>query len=128
MNKNKIKEYIENQFVEDYEEIYKFMIDVNETLEKMSFHKYESYNQFCIDIENSILGTFIDSKIQTLTPKLIVVALNNMIKYKILKDDDYENKIRQYFDDPDSVVDDINKLKLKNLKIIENNFTTPKQL
>ena len=64
MNKNKIKEYIENQFVEDYEEIYKFMIDVNETLEKMSFHKYESYNQFCIDIEDSILETFIDSKIQ----------------------------------------------------------------
>lgn len=125
MNKNKIKEYIENQFVEDYEEIYKFMIDVNETLENMSFHKYESYNQFCIDIENSILETFIDSKIQTLTPKLIVVALNNMIKYKILKDDDYENKIRQYFDDPDSVIDDINKLKLKK---IENNFTTPKQL
>jgi hypothetical protein len=117
MNKNKIKEYIENQFVEDYEEIYKFMIDVNETLENMSFDKYESYNEFCIDIEDSILET-VDSKIQTLTPKLIVVALNNMIKYKILKDDDYENKIRQYFDDPDSVIDDINKLKLKNF---ENN-------
>ena len=57
MDKTKIKEFIENQFVEDYEEIHKFMIDVNETLEKMNFDMYESYNEFCLDIEDSILET-----------------------------------------------------------------------
>ena len=40
-----------------------------------------------------------------------------MIKYKILNDPDYEEKIRDYFDDPELVIDDINKLKIKNLNI-----------
>ena len=39
-----------------------------------------------------------------------------MIKYKILNDANYEDKIRNYFDDPELVIDDINKLKMKNLK------------
>jgi len=116
MDKKKIKEFIENQFVEDYEEIYKFMIDVNESLENMNFDKYSSYNEFCLDIEDSIIETYNDSDIEIVTPQMIVVALNNMIKYKIMKDDNYEEKIKDYFDNPETVLDEINRLKLKNLE------------
>ncbi len=120
MNKNKIKEYIENQFIEDYEEIYKFMIDINESLENMKFDKYLSYNEFCLDVENSIMESF-NNYNEILTTKLIVESLNNMIKYKIMKDENYENKIRNYFDkdENENIINDINNLKLK---IINNNI------
>jgi hypothetical protein len=113
MNKDKIKVYIENQFVEDYEHIHKFMLDVNETLTNMNFETYKTYNEFCLDIEKSIIDTYEDSNINNITTNLIVNALNNMVKYKIIADENYEEKIREYFDDPESVLNDINKLKLK---------------
>ena len=114
----KIKEYIENQFVEDYEEIKKFMDDVNETLINIKINEtYETYNEFCIDIERSVVEIIETKNIKELTPQIIITALNDMIKYKILNDPDYEEKIRDYFDDPELVIDDINKLKIKNLNI-----------
>jgi len=113
----KIKEYIENQFVEDYEEIKKFMDDVNETLTNIKIHEtYKSYNEFCIDIEKSVIEIIETQNITDLTPQIIITALNDMIKYKILNDPNYEIKIRDYFDDPELVIDDINKLKMKNFK------------
>jgi hypothetical protein len=87
------------------------MVDVNETLENMNFEKYKSYNNFCIDIEKSIIKTFGNSDIELLTPKIIVISLNNMIKYKILKDNNYEKKIKNYFNDSDNILNEINKLK-----------------
>ena len=114
MDLDKIKEYIENQFVEDFEDIKKFMDDVNDTLDNIKIkNKYESYNDFCLDIEKSVIETINEENITELTPQLLVTALNNMVKYKIIEDENYEYKIREYFDDPDMVINDINNLKLK---------------
>jgi len=114
---NKIKEIIEKQFCDDYEEIKQFMDDVNNTLMKIGINNiYQSYNDFCIDIEKHIFKLLEENNIETetITTQLIVVALNTMVKYKILEDENYEEKIKNYFSDPDSVISDINKLKMKN--------------
>lgn len=110
----KIKEYIEAQFVDDYEEIHKFMLDVNETLTKIKIDGiYNSYNSFCLDIEKSVIETVKENNIIELTPNIIVIALNNMVKHKILNDINYEQKINEYFESPNSIIDDINKLRFK---------------
>ena len=57
-----------------------------------------------IDAENIIINT-----------ETLLKSLNDMIKFKILDDEDYENKIKKYFDDPNKVLDDINLLKIKNI-------------
>lgn len=97
MKKQEVKKYIEEQFVEDYEYISKFMNDVNETLEKMGFDIYESYNDFCLDIEKSIFDLFEFETDIELSKDLIVNALNNMIKMKLLNDENYEDKISDFF-------------------------------
>lgn len=113
----KIKEYIENQFTDDYEEIKQFMEDVNDTLTKINIDtKYNSYNDFCLDIEKYVIKLIEENNIETVSTQIIITALNNMVKYKILEDENYEEKIRNYFDEPDLVLDDINQLKVKNLK------------
>ena len=112
----KIKEYIENQFVDDYEDIKKFMDEVNETLDNIHIDQiYLTYNEFCLDIEKSVMETLENTDTE-LTPEVLISALNNMLKYKIIKDENYEEKIREYFDDPEMVIDDINKLKAKKVK------------
>jgi len=116
MDIDKIQKYLENQFVEDYEIIKQFMDDVNETLTNLDIENYLSYNEFCLDIEKAVLDSVEESDEQNLYPQLIVGALNDMLKYKIIEDVNYEDKIRNYFDDPELVLDDINRLKLKNLK------------
>ena len=117
MNSNEIKKYIENQFVDDYEEIKSFMDSVNETLNDLdTSHKYESYNEFCLDVEESILSNVKNEDFQELSIKIIVDALNNMIKFKILEDENYEEKIKNYYDDPEKIIKDINKLKKKQNK------------
>ena len=42
-----------------------------------------------------------------------MIALNNMVKHKILNDINYEQKINEYFESPNSIIDDINKLRFK---------------
>jgi len=112
----KIKDYLENQFVEDYEKIKQFMEDVNETLTNLDIENYKSYNNFCLDIEKFVIDVLEENTTQSALPELIVEALNNMLKYKIIEDDNYEEKIRNYFDEPEIVIDDINRLKMKNIK------------
>lgn len=117
MDLSNIREFIENQFCDDYEEIKQFMDDVNDTLKKLGISNiYETYNEFCMDIEKHIFKLLEESNIQTetITTELITIALNNMVKYKILEDENYEEKIKNYFSDPDSVIEDINKIKIKN--------------
>ena len=51
MDSKELKEYMEIQFVEDYNDIKQFMVNVNEKLEQIGFDKkYENYNEFCVDI------------------------------------------------------------------------------
>lgn len=117
MDLSNIREFIENQFCDDYEEIKQFMDDVNDTLKKLGISNiYETYNEFCMDIEKHIFKILEESNIQTetITTELIIIALNNMVKYKILEDENYEEKIKNYFSDPDSMIEDINKTKIKN--------------
>jgi hypothetical protein len=107
--KNIIKN-IEEQFVSDYEEIRIFMDDVNLTLDKINIDfRYESYDEFCLDIEQNIIDIIKEQNSTNISTSLIVKALNNLVKYRILQDDNYEQKIIDYFDDPDSILMDIKK-------------------
>lgn len=116
MNIHKLKEYMEEQFVEDYSEIKKFMDNVNETLGNIGIEKkYEEYNDFCIDIEKNVFEMIEKMKEPHISPKIMVDALNKMVKYKILQDEQYENKIKTYFNTPETVLDDINRLKLSGI-------------
>jgi len=108
-----IDKNIDEQFVNDYELIKDFMENVNKTLKNLSIDKIYNYNQFCTDIKINIMA-LIDDEIEEITTNTLLIALNNMIKYKILEDENYEEKIKDYFNDPERVLDDINLLKLKN--------------
>lgn len=120
MDLKEIKTFIENQFCDEYEQIKQFMDNVNEILDKLGIdNKYKSYNNFCLDIEKNILQIVKETNIENITTQLIIVALNTMIKYKILEDEHYEEKIKNYFSNPELVIDDINNLKIKNLSKIE---------
>lgn len=114
MSLKNISNNIDEQFVEDYELIKDFMNNVNNTLSNISIKTYD-YNEFCIDIKNNIFELILDDT-ETITNEILINALNNMIKYRILEDENYEDKIKKYFDDPSRVLDDINILKLKNIK------------
>lgn len=107
---------IDEQFVEDYDIINNFMIDVNDILDKLLIEKY-NYNEFCIDIKTNIINLINETEEISIeiSTDILIVALNNVIKYKILKDDNYEDKIKKYFEDPEKVLDDINILKIKNI-------------
>lgn len=116
MDIHKLKEYMEEQFVEDYSEIKKFMDNVNETLGNIGIEKkYEDYNDFCIDIEKNVFEMIENIKDPHISPKIMIDALNNMVKYKILQDEQYEVKIKTYFNTPETVLDDINRLKLSGI-------------
>lgn len=97
---DKIREYIQHQFVEDYEYIKKFMDDVNKTFIKIGIDPYTNYNTFCLEIEEYIISIIKELNIDEsdLTTDIIVYALNNMIKEKITKDKNFEVKIKNYFD------------------------------
>ena len=115
MDLEKVRKYIVEQFVEDYEEIHKFMDNVNETLANIGIeNKYTDYNKFCIDIEKNILDVINTMDQPEITTQMVVNALNNMVKYKVLEDENYEEKIKTYFNDYQSVIQDIHKLRNKN--------------
>ena len=111
MNLNEIKIKLEQQFVDDYDDLYEFMININETLKELNINsRYDSYNDFCLDIEKHIL----DDNIDIISPKVMSDALNNMIKFKIIEDDKYEEKILEKFNnDPDIIINDIENIKNK---------------
>jgi len=98
MKIEQIKKLIEIQFVEDYDDLHTFMININDTLTNLNINKKYTYNAFCIDIEKNIIDFFIlDKTLIEITPKMMSEALNKMIMNKILSDDDYEEKLNRYF-------------------------------
>jgi len=111
MNISEIKLKLEQQFVDDYDDLYQFMININDTLNELNIDsKYENYNDFCLDIEKYILNDDID----VISPQIMSDALNNMIKFKIIEDDNYEEKILEKFNKKtDIVIKDIENIKNK---------------
>jgi predicted secreted protein len=100
----RMKEYIEIQFVDDYEHIKKFMEDVNNILMKMNIQHYDNYNKFCVEIEDYIIKIIQDYDLDEsdLTIDVIIMALNDMIKQKILQDENFESKIKDFFDETEA--------------------------
>ena len=119
MNLEDIKNKIEEQFVEEYENLNQFLIQINDTLNKFNIiTKYNNYDEFCLDIEYHVLNYFKKNTIDDLTPEIMTKVLNNMIKYKILDDPDFEGKLKIYFEDfedSDDIMKDIENMKI-NLK------------
>jgi len=116
MDLNKIQEYMQEQFVEDYEQIHKFMENTNYILSQIGVDKkYESYNVFCIDIEKNVINFLNSMETPKITPKIMAQVLNDMVKYKLIEDDNYVEKITNYFDNPDIIISDINRLKLSGI-------------
>lgn len=108
-----LEDFIDEQFVNDYDIIKNFMIEINDILENIGIDdKYDNYNDFCIDIKKHLF-TLINLDDIDIDVDTLINALNNMIKYKIMNDIDYENKIKMYFDDPYNILDKINSIKLK---------------
>lgn len=79
------------------------MDDVNKTFVKIGIEPYTSYNTFCLEIEENIISIIEELEIEQydLTSDMIVFALNNMIKNRITKDKNFEDKINDYFNDLD---------------------------
>lgn len=119
MNRDKIKIEIENQFVDDYERFKGFMDSINETLDRIGIdEKYDNYNEFCVDVEESLMNIIPDVKsIDSVPVDITALAFNNVIKHKILSDKNYEKKIIEYFDDPDKIINDLNTLSDKISKL-----------
>ena len=115
MNTEKIKNNLEKQFVEDYDDLFVFMTNINDTLSELGIDsKYSSYNEFCLDIETHIL----QNEYYIITPKTISLILNNMIKSKIFEDEKYEEKLLEKFNNnSDLIINNIEKIKKKIQKL-----------
>jgi len=102
---------MQEQFVEDYQELRKFMDNINESLTNLDIDsKYESYDEFCKDIENNLFELLDKQKQDYISPAIMIEALNTMIKKKISNDVNYEDKIKKYLDDPEKIIDDLKKM------------------
>jgi len=111
MNLDNIKKKLEQQFVDDYNDLIKFMNNINDTLNELDINsKYENYNDFCLDIEKYIF----EDNIKDVSPEIMSNALNNMLKFKIIEDIDYEEKLLKKFSgDSDVIINDIENIKKK---------------
>jgi len=97
MNKEKLKKLIEEEFVERYDTLNEFMININNTLKLIKIEELYTYNIFCIDIEKNLLSELSNKNIEKITPKLLSSILNKMIMDKIMIDPQYEEKLTEYF-------------------------------
>jgi len=112
MKLEKFKEAIENQFISDYEKLYDFMENINNILLELNIdNKYESYDEFCIEIEEYAIRLFKQDNSLIITPKILTKILNDMIKFKIVDDSSYEKKLNKLFSDNDDILKDIKKIK-----------------
>jgi len=111
MNLEDIKQKLEIQFVDDFDNLNDFMMNINNTLEKINIDNYYDYNTFCLDIEKTIFDLIKETNSTNITPDLLSNALNTMIKYKIIEDPDYEEKLNNFFDDGDDFIEEIKKIK-----------------
>lgn len=108
-----LSKMIDNQFVEDYEIIHKFMINVNDTLNEMDMEfVYENYDNFCIDIKKEVLELLDGDKEvdKEVTAQILAQALNNTIKNKILQDKNHESKIEEFFEKPEKIIEIVDTL------------------
>jgi len=112
MNLEDVINILDQQFVDDYDHMLKFMNEINLTLEKMNIDSRYNYNDFCIDIKNKVIELVNYEKIDVIKPEFLSKTLNIMIKTKILDDPDYKEKLQTFFENIDiDIVTDIEKLK-----------------
>ena len=110
-----IKEEVTKIFVDDYDKLKSLMDQINITLEKVKIeHKYNSYDEFCTDILNNIDGTLKNAEDPQLTPLVMTIIINDMVKQKIVKDENYEEKINDFFENYEDNLDELRQLKADN--------------
>ena len=108
-----LEDFIDEQFVNDYDLIKQFMIDVNDILEQIKINNiYQNYNDFCVDIKKHLFDLVSENDTE-ITTETLIIALNNMVRSKILEDVDYEYKIKVFFDEPYNILDVLNSIKSK---------------
>lgn len=104
------KEAIENQFVYDYDTLYDFMTNINDILDELNIdNKYETYDEFCLQIEDQALLLFKQNNNIIITPKILTNILNNMIKNKIITDSQYNEKLNNLNYD-DNIINEIKNI------------------
>jgi len=113
MNLGEIEKNLNKQFVNDYDDLIVFMDNINDTLEKLNIDNKYNYNDFCLDIKTTVIDLIKNDKTKNITPTILSKALNTMIKYKIIDDPNYEEKLSSYFSQTDDIIDEINDLKIK---------------
>lgn len=97
MTLDELLEYIQYQFVEDFTNINQFYKNVNDTfLEAKLTVKYESYNEFCIDILNNAEAFYKAQREFKLYDRIMIDILNSMIVEKMSQDSDYEEKMKNF--------------------------------
>jgi hypothetical protein len=112
MKLEKFKEEIENQFITDYEKLYDFMKNINDILFELKIdNAYESYDEFCLEIEKYALKLFKQNNNIEITPKILTKILNDMIKFKIVDDTSYHKKLNKIFSNDDNILKKIKKIK-----------------
>ena len=112
MNLEKIKKNLEQQFVDDYDDLVEFMININDTLLSLNIDSQYQYNDFCLDIQENVIKIINEENIKEITPQILSKSLNNMIKIKIVDDPDFEKKLTDYFDGDSDIMNDIKQLKI----------------
>jgi hypothetical protein len=115
-----IKEEVTKIFVDDYDKLKSLMDQINITLEKVKIeHKYNSYDEFCTDILNNLDSSLKNAEDPELTPLVMTIIINDMVKQKIVKDENYEKKINEFFENYE---DNLDELRDKN-KSNNKNYT-----
>lgn len=98
MNQKDIMNAIDNQLVDDYKEMKIYMNRINNILKDVGLDsRYETYDQFCIDIKKSVRDLM--DRTDEIDPMVLIKeSLNNMIINKIAEDDNYEEKLAKFLE------------------------------
>ncbi len=90
---------LEHVFVDDFEKINSYRLNLNMILEQMEFNGFNNYNHFCIQIKNNVSDIF-KNEINTIDiDRIISISVNRVLKNKIRENRSYKKKLVEYFND-----------------------------
>jgi hypothetical protein len=100
-----IKEEVTKVLVEDYDKLKNLMETINSTLKLIDIKYKYDYDQFCNEILNNLDKKLKDIDNPQLTPIVMNTIINEMIKSKIIEDENHEEKIKNFFENSPDISD-----------------------
>ena len=112
-----IQNDIREAFVDNYQDLKEFMNNINTTLKKIEVvHIYNSYDEFCIDIEKQLFKLLKKYNVDKVTSKIMTESLNKIMEDKIMEDKDYKKKLEKFIVEEKDILIIKNKPKDKKIK------------